>query len=301
MIAYGPRRMLTSAPETPAESGEKPVHRIRCAEVWGGIRNADLEAVTSGIRASLFSSSCDGGRGGDVYFFSVCGADSLTRVALADVTGHGQAVSHIGEWLYDALAARMNSLRGDRVLAELNDLAEHYGYSAISTLAVVQYYRRKAQLYVSYAGHPPALVCRGAGGDWLPAELPDAPGLANLPLGVSDETRYEQQSMPLNPGDRLLLYTDGVVKAPGQDETLFGVERLLVAARRASGGTVADLKNAIVDALRAYRRGPGSRRRYRAGSGSALKGCRWGGARTRRQNLRPARRCAPACWPCRQS
>ncbi len=142
---------------------------------------------------------------------------SHARVALADVTGHGQTVSQVGQWLYDALAARMNSLRGDRVLAELNDLADHYGLAAVSTLAVVQFYRRKSQLYVSYAGHPPALIYRRSVGKWLPADVPDGAGLTNLPIGVSDETRYAQHSMPLSSGDRILLYTDvGFWKRPSR-------------------------------------------------------------------------------------
>ncbi len=256
-IAYLPRRLLTRAPQdveadksNATTSEPARVHRIRCAEVWGGIRNADLDAVTSGVRASLFSSACDGGRGGDVYFFSVCGSDSLTRVALADVTGHGESVARIGEWLYDALAARMNSLRGDRVLAELNDLAEHYGYDAISTLAVVQYYRRKTQLYVSYAGHPPALVFRRSAGEWLPAKIPEKRGMFDLPIGVSDDTRYSQQAMPLASGDRVLLYTDGVIEAPDATGDQFGTERLLSIARQAAGGSLSELKTAVLDAVR---------------------------------------------------
>ena len=257
-IIYAPRRWLTRPPTslaTAKNSAErsKPAHRIRCAEVWGGIRNADVEALTSGVRASLFSSACDGGAGGDVYYFSVCGSDSLTRVALADVTGHGEQVSQVGQWLYDALAARMNSLRGDRVLSELNDLADHYGLSAVSTLAVVQFYRRKSQLYVSYAGHPPALVYRASVGRWEPAEVKDPPGLSNLPIGVSDQTRYRQESQPLASGDRILLYTDGVIEAPGvADSSLFGMTRLLETANARANVSLQELKTAIVDAVRVH-------------------------------------------------
>jgi sigma-B regulation protein RsbU (phosphoserine phosphatase) len=220
--------------------------------VWGGIQNADLEAVTSGIRASLFSSACEGGRGGDVYYFSVCGADSLTRVALADVTGHGQIVSQVGQWLYDALSARMNSLRGDRVLSELNDLADHYGYEAISTLAVTQFYRRKSQFYVSYAGHPPALVYRRRERSWRPAEFPDPEGLANLPLGVSDATRYIQHSLPLAQGDRVLLYTDGVIEAPDSAGRQFGLRRLIDVVQAAAERPLGELKNSVLDSLRQH-------------------------------------------------
>ena len=253
-VVYYPRRQIsrwTTPDVAPARSQNRPpAHRIRCAEVWGGIHNADLDCITSGVRASLHSSACDGGRGGDVYFFSVCGADSLTRVALADVTGHGEAVSRVGQWLYDALSARMNSLRGDRVLGELNDLAEHYGYAAISTMAVVQYYRRKTRLYVSYAGHPPALVYRRQLRSWQPAEMPDEAGLVNLPIGVSDQTHYQQHAIPLASGDRVLLYTDGVLEAPGPDGSQFGLPRLLSTVQTCGERSLADLKTAVIEAVR---------------------------------------------------
>jgi phosphoserine phosphatase RsbU/P len=262
-IAYFPRRQLRrwrtpDAPPVATDNGvpARSVHRIRCAEVWGGIHNADLECVTSGVRASLHSSACDGGRGGDVYYFSVCGADSLTRVALADVTGHGEAVSRVGQWLYDALAARMNSLRGDRVLGELNDLAEHYGFDAISTLAVVQYYRRKTRLYVSYAGHPPALVYRQHLRTWQSAEVPEGAGLVNLPIGVSDQTHYAQHAISLASGDRVLLYTDGVIEAPGRNGSQFGMERLVSIAQASGEKTLSELKTAVMDAVREHTGGP---------------------------------------------
>lgn len=268
-IVYWPRRRLSRAPNLAPDANSavgasitastsaapapgKSVHRIRCAEVWGGIRNAELEAVTSGVRASLFSSSCEGGEGGDVYYFSVCGADSLTRVALADVTGHGQTVSQVGRWLYDALAARMNSARGDRVLAELNNLADHYGFAAVSTLAVAQFYRRNSQLYVSYAGHPPALVYRRSDNSWQPLEVPEEAGLVNLPIGVSDQTRYAQHGMPLVSGDRVLLYTDGVIEAPGADHTLFGMARLLSVVERHAGAPLEEFRSAILEAVRTH-------------------------------------------------
>ena len=64
-------------------------HRIHCAEVWGGIDHIDRDIVTGGLTASVYSKSSDGSRGGDIYYFSVCGGDQLTRIALADVQGHG--------------------------------------------------------------------------------------------------------------------------------------------------------------------------------------------------------------------
>ena len=120
------------------------MHRIQCAQIWGGIRNQDQDVSSAGIVATLYSASCDGGKGGDIYYLSVCESDMLTRVAIADVVGHGQAVSDVSQDIYDALAARMN------------------------------------------------------------------------------DADFDQQSVPLSRGDRIFLYTDGVLEAPNRDRERFG-------------------------------------------------------------------------------
>ena len=51
--------------------------------------------------------TCDGGLGGDIYYFGVCKGDIITRLAIADVTGHGEAVSEISQYVYDTLKDHM--------------------------------------------------------------------------------------------------------------------------------------------------------------------------------------------------
>jgi sigma-B regulation protein RsbU (phosphoserine phosphatase) len=69
------------------------------------------------------------------------------------------------------------------------------------------------------AGHPgPAYVPRGA-----PAQNLKLPG---YPIGLSDEL-YEEHSLVLRPGDRLYLYSDGILDARNKDGESFGVNRLL--------------------------------------------------------------------------
>jgi phosphoserine phosphatase RsbU/P len=104
------------------------MHRIRCSEIWGGNTNMDSDVCTGGITASLFSSAADGGKGGDIYYISVCGSDLLTRIAIADVVGHGEAVSQVSDWLYQSLAARMNDGAGNAVLSDVNELACDHGW-----------------------------------------------------------------------------------------------------------------------------------------------------------------------------
>ena len=84
------------------------MYRIRCAEIWGGIGSRDEDVCSAGILASLYSNAYGGGEGGDIYYLSVCESDKLTRVAIADVAGHGAQVSDVSEWLFHILQAHMN-------------------------------------------------------------------------------------------------------------------------------------------------------------------------------------------------
>lgn len=81
--------------------------RLECKDIWGGIRDRDIEVSAGKVIASIYSAACCGGRGGDIYYFGVCKGDIITRLAIADVTGHGEAVSEVSQYVYDALKAHM--------------------------------------------------------------------------------------------------------------------------------------------------------------------------------------------------
>jgi len=228
------------------------MHHIRCSEIWGGIRDADVDMCTSSICASLYSSSCDGGKGGDVYYLSVCDSDLLTRIAVADVAGHGKKVSDVSQWLFDSLKQRMNSAEGHKVLEDLNRLADEYGYKALTTATVVAYYLSDSKLYFAHAGHPPLLVRRQTDTEWHPAEVEAASGTADMPLGVDPAAPYTQQVMAFSPGDRVFLYTDGVTEAPDAAAQRFGAQRLLDVLNKAAGEDLPGLKDAVLEALRKH-------------------------------------------------
>ncbi|MCG8409108.1 MAG: serine/threonine-protein phosphatase [Phycisphaerales bacterium] len=232
------------------------MYRIQCSEVWGGIRNQDQDVCSTGLTASLYSSACNGGKGGDIYYLSVCGGDVLTRVAIADVVGHGEAVSQVSEWLYQALQRRMNDADGNSVLSDLNHLAAEKGFQAMTTAAVAGFYQADSHLYFAYAGHYPVLIWHRDDGDWRTAPLQSTEGMSNLPLGVMKQTQYEQQSTPLAPGDRMLLYTDGLIEAPDRDGELFGEERLHKVLQDHGRNSLSDLKNAVLGAVRQHTEGP---------------------------------------------
>ena len=229
------------------------MYRISCSEVWGGIRNEDLDACSAALTTSLYSNSSSGRKGGDIYYLSVCQGDMLTRVALADVVGHGEQVSSVSSWLYDILRERMNGGDGSEILADLNRQTNAHGFDAITTAAIVSIHTGGSQAGVAYAGHHPMLIRRRGMPHWEPARIDGLPvGLTNLPLGVEPGTRYVEQTIPAKSGDRLFLYTDGVIETPNADGELFGSERLTATLDARGSGSLHDLKMAVLAALRDF-------------------------------------------------
>ena len=224
-------------------------YKLHCSEIWGGNQNVDCDVCTQGITASIYSSACDGSQGGDIYYFTVCGNELLTRIILADLRGHGEQVSQLSAWIYDALRKSMNTLDGASILKSLNQTLFERGFQAITTATVIAFYTKNSKLYFSYAGHPPALVRKREGGTWQQLLFTAARDRANLPLGIFESTDYDQESIYLQSGDRLAFYTDGITECPSEGEEEFGEERLCALLDGAVEEELSAIKRRLTDAL----------------------------------------------------
>jgi phosphoserine phosphatase RsbU/P len=234
----------------------KQTYRIPCGTVWGGIQPVSLDAYTKGVNATLYSNASGSKRGGDIYYMSVCSNDSVTRMLVADVRGHGEQVSDISAWIYQSLLERMNSIDSAGVLSELNLIVHTRGSTAITTAVVVSHDINEAALYYAYAGHPPVLA-RESGRQWLPLVLETKPGQANLPLGAFRSVRYDQGEIGVHAGERLLLYTDGLSEAMGpQSEEEFGEKELPALLETQGDRELTSLRDALVKGATAFSGGP---------------------------------------------
>ncbi len=231
------------------------MHRLKCAEVWGGIKDEELDACSRGLTVGLFSSACTGGKGGDVYYFSLCSADRVTRIALADVVGHGEQVSHVSQWVYEQMAARLDEWDLPIMMAGLNQKVVEAGFKAMTTATILSFYHDLRQVYYCYAGHPPILL-RSRGDHWRELEIPAGERTENLPLGVTGKTSFQMSDVVLNPGDILLLYTDGVLEAPAPGGELFGLDRLQGLLRKEASAAPFELKSKLLTSLRSWTGGP---------------------------------------------
>ena len=228
------------------------VKRIHCWEIWGGTENADLDVATRPVTTSLYSSASDGGTGGDIYYFSVCENNTIIRIAVADVLGHGHAVSRMSQWIYDALVAKMNRIDGNGVLADLNHLANEFGHQAITTAVLLSFRLDNSKLDFSYAGHPPVWLRGRRDRVWRPLVGNPLTESTNLPLGMFPESTYDQKQLQLSSGDRLFVHTDGLTDAVNPAGQQFGEDRLQAVLAEAGDETLFDLKQRVLAAVRSH-------------------------------------------------
>ena len=167
--------------------------------------------------------------GGDYYDFFQRG-DDLVDVVMADVSGHSVGAALIMVETRSVLRAQMQAVRTTKeILRVLNDLLydDLTRAELFITMFCGKYDGATRTLSYANAGHSKPLLFRG--GSWQ--EL-DTEGLI---LGVEREVIFEEKSVPLEPGDLLFIYTDGIIEAErssGRESEMFGVERL---ARLVSG------------------------------------------------------------------
>jgi sigma-B regulation protein RsbU (phosphoserine phosphatase) len=231
-----------------------PYSELTCAEVWGGNGPIRRRVRLPGLDGMVLSKPCGGGRGGDVYFVSACSAGLFARVYLADVAGHGETVAELSGWLHRALRARLNQHDSARIFRDVNRRILRRGFQALSTAACFTYDARAGELNYCYAGHPPILHFRSRDQQWAPLRLqePADRRLRNVVFGVAEDAEYDVCQGRLEPGDLLLLYSDGLTETPNPDRVLFGEERLIECLRNGVRRELPALVDDVMESLHAF-------------------------------------------------
>ena len=107
------------------------------------------------------------------------------------------------------------------VLTEVNDLLNEENEAAMFvTLLYAVFNPSNGLLNYANGGHNPPIIVHPDGTSTL---LPATGGIA---LGVAPNFQYEESSVILDPGDTLVLYTDGVTEAMNAEDEEFGLDRL---------------------------------------------------------------------------
>lgn len=237
----------------PATRPAPAPHTMQCMEVWGGNREIDNGVVMPGLDAWVYArpyrdhadnstgGSDDasggggvggGGGGGDVHYVSSCATGRITRILVADVSGHGDGVDQLARGLRVLMRRFVNYTDQtaflDRLNREFHDLASECRFA---TAVVLTYWGPNGHLSVCNAGHPRPLIYRAARREWafLRDEREDTP--ANLPLGIDPGAAYGPMDIRTRTGDIVLLYTDALIEARDAEKRMLGEQGLLELVR----------------------------------------------------------------------
>lgn len=230
-------------------------YRLQCLEVWGGNEPARQAVSLAGLDAWVEAiPHAHSAAGGDVHYLSSCATGRITRLFLADVSGHGGQVAEIGRSLRVLMREHVNHHEQTSFVRAMNRSFVKQAKSGIfATALVCTFYAPRNELSICNAGHPPPLLFRAATRRWeiiddRKEERPCDDAIANIPLGILDLADYGQFRIRLDPGDRVLLYTDSLIESRTPDGELLGSAGLLQIAN----GIDADVRSdAFIETLHA--------------------------------------------------
>ena len=205
---------------------------MKCMEVWGGSQLTTRGVVFGGLDAWVYSKPHgEAQRGGDVYYASSCAAGRISRLLLADVSGHGTSVASIAADLRTLMRRFVNRWDQAEFVRLLNQRFSALSKTGTFATAIVStFFAPSRRLILCNAGHPRPILYRASQQEWslLGQESPSRlPGPLNLPLGVMSITEYEHFDVELEPGDCLVTYTDALIESSDADGEKLGEEGVL--------------------------------------------------------------------------
>lgn len=233
------------------------VHRLACLELRGGNQLSAYSAELPGLAGWVSCHPLDPSpRGGDLYYLSACSHGVIARVALADVAGHGEAVSAAALRLQEALRQHVDDWDQSDLIRRLNEtFLSRSKRTQFATAFLASFYSESGELLFTNAGHLPPLWYRTATREWsyLQDSTPLGKEIADLPLGLIAGTSYTQTAIQIDPNDLLLLYTDGINEAYDESGTQLGFDRLLAIARHLPTSSAIAAGKALVAAVARFR------------------------------------------------
>ncbi len=187
--------------------------------------------------------------GGDFFDF-IPVTERIHGIAIADASGHGLPAALQVRDVYTGL--RMGVARDFKIVRTVERLNRIIHQSRMSTKFVSLFYGEIEEegnfIYVN-AGHPPPLHFHSKGVTALKQ--------TGMVLGPSATASYSRGFLALEPGDALLLYTDGMTEAVDPKGREFGVERLKKAFLALKEKPADDIVRALTDKVGEYvRRAP---------------------------------------------
>ncbi|MBN1531627.1 MAG: SpoIIE family protein phosphatase, partial [Spirochaetes bacterium] len=182
--------------------------------------------------------------GGDFYDVQRLGLNGV-RILLADVSGHGIPAAFICAMLKVVYSFHA----GDEVdpadlMAKINGGLFRFLGNQFLTACYAVIDVGRMQLRQSNAGHWPVMVLRGG------EVIVDRTN--GIPVGWDEEPSYQTVETGLERGDRIVLYTDGIVEARNQEQQMFGEARLRETLRASGDLDIEGQADRIIEEVRRW-------------------------------------------------
>jgi serine phosphatase RsbU (regulator of sigma subunit) len=160
--------------------------------------------------------------GGD-YFGYTSLPDGQWAIAVGDVAGHGvPAALLMARLCSEARYCLVTNLIPSDAVHALNQQLSKQPFTFFITYAICVLDPMRHELTIVNAGHMPPLIRRANTGT---VETLGA-AITSPPLGIEIDLEFRQVTVQLEPGDLVVLYTDGVSEAPNRDGQRYGFERI---------------------------------------------------------------------------
>ncbi|MBI3724550.1 SpoIIE family protein phosphatase [bacterium] len=170
--------------------------------------------------------------GGDLYDF-VCEPGGDLYISIGDVSGKGVGAGIVMASVRALLRAYAErETRTDRILVAINRaLVRDLERGSFVSFLLLRWSRVMKMLTFAGAGHEHLIILRQRTGE------PEALRAGGVVLGLSPdlEGRVEEKPLGLEPGDLVVLYTDGATEAASPTGEEYGLERLMQAVKEAKG------------------------------------------------------------------
>jgi phosphoserine phosphatase RsbU/P len=178
--------------------------------------------------------------------------ENYLGIAIGDVAGHGISsalVMALSAGLIDKIASHTYS--ASKVLTRANeDIRKFISSSRVSHLTCLFGFLNTDTLEFRYAkaGHHPALVLhKNKEIDVLNAE--------GIFLGMFEDENYKEHKYQLTKGDRLILYTDGIIEANNTEGEIYGLKRMKTLLKNTSETPINDVKDMMFKEAEEFSKG----------------------------------------------
>jgi len=185
--------------------------------------------------------------GGDYYDFLTNGSGSL-GLAVGDVTGRGVPAALLMTMIRSVFRSQAREGSPEEVLSKINHLIHEdvrdSRHSVALCFGVVDPQRKV--FHFTNAGQMFPLFYRRRSRRWEYLEL------GGIPLGIRRDVTYRSVEVELEPGDRIVFYTDGLVESTDESQEIFGFERFEALVKETGNLPVDQAVEAILNRLRSF-------------------------------------------------